>query len=218
MISKPFLFLFVLLTVKGLAQTGIGTTTPHNSAKLDVSSTNKGFLPPRVTLTGASDVTTIPSPAEGLLVYCTGMSNLTAGYYFWNGSAWVGLSGGSFSAGFVERGTDVTLGNLRVRVNATSSVQLQLSSVSGTYSVYGTGHTVFGTNLSGANYSPASPLSITTTPRTIGAGADYSSFTGGATEVWIIRDTSNSICWRITWNVGTHPTFSNNFISIERIL
>ena len=30
------------------AQTGIGTTTPHASAKLEISSNNKGFLPPRV--------------------------------------------------------------------------------------------------------------------------------------------------------------------------
>jgi hypothetical protein len=51
------------------AQTGIGTTTPHASAKLDVSSTNKGFLPPRVILASATDVSTIPSPAEGLFVY-----------------------------------------------------------------------------------------------------------------------------------------------------
>lgn len=41
----------------GLAQTGIGTTTPDASAKLDVYSNNKGFLPPRVTLTSVTDAT-----------------------------------------------------------------------------------------------------------------------------------------------------------------
>jgi hypothetical protein len=54
-----------------LAQVGIGTFTPNASAKLEVSSSNKGFLPPRVTLTGTADVTTITSPATGLFIYNT---------------------------------------------------------------------------------------------------------------------------------------------------
>lgn len=70
------------------AQTGIGTTTPNASAKLDVFSTNKGFLPPRVTLTSTTDVTTIASPAEGLLVYNLGSAGLQAGYYYWSGANW----------------------------------------------------------------------------------------------------------------------------------
>lgn len=75
-----------------MSQTGIGTTTPHASAKLDVTSTNKGFLPPRVTLTSVTDATTIPSPAEGLLVYNLGSSGLQAGYYYWNGSNWATIA------------------------------------------------------------------------------------------------------------------------------
>ena len=74
------------------AQTGIGTTTPNASAKLDVFSTNKGFLPPRVTLTSATDVTTIASPAEGLMVYNVGSVGLQAGYYFWNGANWATIA------------------------------------------------------------------------------------------------------------------------------
>ena len=74
------------------AQTGIGTTTPNASAKLDVFSTNKGFLPPRVTLTSATDVSTIASPAEGLLVYNLGSVGLQAGYYYWNGANWATIA------------------------------------------------------------------------------------------------------------------------------
>ena len=80
------------------AQTGIGTTTPNASAKLDVYSTNKGFLPPRVTLTSATDATTIASPAEGLLVYNVGSVGLQAGYYYWNGASWATIATAS-SAG-----------------------------------------------------------------------------------------------------------------------
>ena len=74
------------------AQTGIGTTTPNASAKLDVYSTNKGFLPPRVTLTSATDATTIASPAEGLLVYNLGSTGLQAGYYYWNNANWATIA------------------------------------------------------------------------------------------------------------------------------
>ena len=94
--STFFLVIFYLSAFTSIAQTGIGTTTPDPSAKLDVSSTNKGFLPPRVTLASSSDITTIPNPVTALLVYNTGNNvNLSAGYYYWNGTAWtkIGNSG-----------------------------------------------------------------------------------------------------------------------------
>jgi hypothetical protein len=88
------------------AQTGIGTTTPHASAKLEVNSNNKGFLPPRVALTGVYDVSTIPAPATGLLVYCTGTGGLASGYYFFNGRAWATIAteggSGSFAASYLR--------------------------------------------------------------------------------------------------------------------
>lgn len=91
--KKIHLVLYCLFSLPLLAQTGIGTTTPETSAKLDVSSTNKGFLPPRVTLTSGTDTTTIPSPATGLLVYNTGNNvGLVAGYYYWNGASWATIA------------------------------------------------------------------------------------------------------------------------------
>lgn len=50
---------------------GIGTSAPNTSAILDINSSNKGILIPRVTLTGITDGTTITSPATGLIVYNT---------------------------------------------------------------------------------------------------------------------------------------------------
>ncbi len=61
---------------------GIGTTTPHAAAALDVSATTKGFLPPRLT-TAQRDA--IGSPAAGLQVFNTSTGKLNV----WNGSAWV---------------------------------------------------------------------------------------------------------------------------------
>ena len=89
-----FVFCFLLvLTTFTQAQVGIGTSSPNSSAALDITSTSKGFLPPRIALTSSTDVTTIVNPATGLLVYCTGASSLTAGYYYYNGVAWVNISG-----------------------------------------------------------------------------------------------------------------------------
>jgi hypothetical protein len=85
---KKACIIFLFMGFVGLAQTGIGTTTPDASAKLDVYSNNKGFLPPRVTLTSVTDASTIPSPATGLLAYNVGSAGLQAGYYYWNGSSW----------------------------------------------------------------------------------------------------------------------------------
>ena len=89
---KRLLFFFLVISFSAFAQTGIGTTTPNASAKLDVYSTNKGFLPPRVTLTSVTDATTIASPAEGLLVYNLGSVGLQAGYYYWNGANWATIA------------------------------------------------------------------------------------------------------------------------------
>ncbi|MEN9918632.1 MAG: hypothetical protein RL662_1068 [Bacteroidota bacterium] len=69
-------------------QIGVNTVTPDPSSILDITSTDKGFLPPRVNLTSTTlDLDGIPGQATGLLVYNIG-SNLPQGYYFWNGSEW----------------------------------------------------------------------------------------------------------------------------------
>jgi len=84
---KKIAFIFLLaFSVNAFAQTGIGTTTPNASAQLDVSSTNKGFLPPRMT---AAQRAAISNPAAGLLVYQT---DGTVGYYFFDGTNWTALS------------------------------------------------------------------------------------------------------------------------------
>ncbi len=101
-------FIFFIIIVNVFAQTGIGTTTPDASAKLDVSATNKGFLPPRVTLTSGTDNTTIPNPATGLLVYNTGSNaGLAAGYYYWNGTSWatIATASGSGVSASILRGS-----------------------------------------------------------------------------------------------------------------
>jgi len=63
-----FLLLFAVGSTTVRAQYGFGTNSPNPSAEVDVVSTNKGFLPPRMT---SDQMAAIPNPAEGLVVYNT---------------------------------------------------------------------------------------------------------------------------------------------------
>ena len=67
---------FFFLTFLGQAQIGIGTVTPNASSVLDITSTTKGLLAPRMT---TAERTAIVSPAESLLVYDT---TVKAFYYY----------------------------------------------------------------------------------------------------------------------------------------
>lgn len=58
-----------------------GLSTANASAIVDISSTTKGFLPPRQTTTQINAITT---PAEALMVYDLTLHK----YKFWNGSAY----------------------------------------------------------------------------------------------------------------------------------
>lgn len=110
------------------AQVGIGTTTPNSSSALDIATTNKGLLIPRVALTWNGDQNTISKTGnypEGLLVYNTGAAGLsTAGFYYWNGTQWTPLSGGGSGSVWTENGQHVyrPSGNVGVRVSTPSNM------------------------------------------------------------------------------------------------
>ena len=91
--NKQLLFLSIVLffTIKINAQIGISATNtpPNASAMLDVSSTTKGLLPPRMTSLQRTNIT---SPADGLLVFDAD----TQSYWFRQSGAWTELpKGGS---------------------------------------------------------------------------------------------------------------------------
>lgn len=69
----------------------VGTTEPVASVAFQVNSTTAGFLPPRMTATQAS---AISSPAEGLMVYVTDTNGTftSKGWWGYNGSAWEKLN------------------------------------------------------------------------------------------------------------------------------
>ncbi|MCP4001363.1 MAG: DUF1566 domain-containing protein, partial [Gammaproteobacteria bacterium] len=80
------------LVINNSGNVGINTTTPASSAKLEVNSTTKGFLPPRLTMI---EMLSIPSPVEGLIVYNTEKHKLMyydgAYWRFYDGTMYVGM-------------------------------------------------------------------------------------------------------------------------------
>ena len=98
--KKPIFLLpiFVLLQMCLYAQVGIGTATPDASAKLDVSSTTQGFLPPRLSITQRN---AIVNPAAGLMIWCSNCGIAGGEWQGFNGTTWVNISG---------QGTTVTIG------------------------------------------------------------------------------------------------------------
>ena len=74
--------LFFLTTIGGNAQEAIGTNNPDPSSAVDITSTTKGILIPRMT---SAERTAISGPAEGLRVYDTD----TKGFWFFDGTVWV---------------------------------------------------------------------------------------------------------------------------------
>jgi len=109
-----------------MAQIGIQTDNPHSSAALEIVSTDKGLLIPRVilssSLTSSSPVT---SPAVGLLVYNSG-ANQDEGFYFWTGSQWKQLKPEEDSD--VE-GPSSSTDNAIARFNGTDGNTIQNSAV-----------------------------------------------------------------------------------------
>ncbi|MHB0756821.1 FISUMP domain-containing protein [Polaribacter sp. M15] len=58
----------LLFTATTYAQVGIGTTSPDASSALDITSTTKGLLIPRMTAAQRAAITT---PSQGLIIFCT---------------------------------------------------------------------------------------------------------------------------------------------------
>ena len=117
---------FMAISTVSVAQTAISTTglAADPSAMFDITATDKGLLIPRVALTSTAATAPVTSPLTSLLVYNTAsVSDVTPGYYFWNGSSWQRLinGNGTFPTGsgtlnYVAKWTPsgTTLGNSQI--------------------------------------------------------------------------------------------------------
>ncbi len=90
------------LSASALSAQGVGinddNTNPDPSAMLDVKSSNKGTLIPRVALSSTAVAAPVAAPATSLLVYNTQTAgDVTPGFYYWNGTIWVRFQTGTAS-------------------------------------------------------------------------------------------------------------------------
>jgi hypothetical protein len=93
--KKTLLLLTAMLFAAGAFAQSVGINSdgsaPNSSAMLDVSSTSKGFLPPRMTQVQRN---AISSPVAGLIVWCSNCG-VSGELQVYNGTAWTNSIGGT---------------------------------------------------------------------------------------------------------------------------
>lgn len=77
------------MIIDNTGNVGIGTSIPSATAALDVSSTTKGFLPPRMT---SAQRNAISNPEAGLMIWCS-TCTATGELNVYNGIAWTNMIG-----------------------------------------------------------------------------------------------------------------------------
>jgi hypothetical protein len=89
---KKLLLLIITLTATSasLAQVGIGTTSPNNDAILELSSSTKGLLLPRVALISTTSFAPLSAHTLGMSVFNTATAgDVTPGTYYNDGTKWI---------------------------------------------------------------------------------------------------------------------------------
>ncbi len=195
-----------------VAQVGIGTTSPKSSSVLDVESTSKGFLYPRMTNT---QMLAISSPANGLMVFNTDAGAL----YCYNGTSW--LSKENTVSGFVNTSSPLQLDNIRVQMPVSSAANsIQIATVSGSISISGTQEILYRTSATATGgsstfYETYIRQSTTLTTTFINFVPNLDLGFHGSTQFLNIQDETNSRAYYIIFAVG--GGYNNNFISIKRL-
>ena len=85
--KKITLLVLMLFTALSYAQVGVNTNNPDASAALDITSTTKGLLMPRMTNVQRQ---AISNPAAGLQVFVTDFDG--GSFMFYDGTKWGTLS------------------------------------------------------------------------------------------------------------------------------
>lgn len=103
-------FAFALFSATNvMAQQGFGTNQPDKSAVVDIVSTKRGLLIPRISIPDLNAAAPVSAPATSLFVYNTN-TGTGEGFYYWDGAKWV-----RFVSGNTEKTTIVAPGeNVKV--------------------------------------------------------------------------------------------------------
>lgn len=117
----------IFLTTNALAQVGINTTAPAAGSMLDIESTDKGMLVPRVDIANLNTIAPITGGStESLLVYNTN-STTGPGFCYWNGGQWIPLAAGDYWQKSGDAGTTPGVGAGQDFVGTTDGQMLILA-------------------------------------------------------------------------------------------
>ena len=183
----------IFSTTQLTAQTGIGTTTPNTAAKLDVSSTDKGLLIPRMTKSQREAIT-LSAAANGLLVYQT---DDLAGFYV-NTSTTTTIAWTRVNTDWTRYSNNInySLGNVGIGT-VTPSEKLDVNGNVRATSFIGSGS------------------QLTGVPTNIAHGGTIIPYTAaiGATYVDLVSfELPSAGTWRVTRYLRTGTNLSNSFL------
>ncbi|MEI6577259.1 MAG: hypothetical protein WCO63_13865 [Bacteroidota bacterium] len=152
--GRLILLLFLIISVRLSAQTKIGDdpTTMHPGAILELQSTNKGLLLPRVELNSLTNWTLAGTPVAGMIIYNEN-GQLPQGLYYWDNAAlkWVKLVVDTDLPGTTGGGTSTTSSEPWFKVGA------HAPATSNTDDIYIMGKTGIGTK------TPTNKLTVSDT-------------------------------------------------------
>ncbi len=227
--KKIFLLFAAAFTINAQSQTntfpttgsaGVGTTTPAASAIMEIASTSKGLLIPRMTVAQRN---AIAAPATGLLIYQT---NATPGVYMYNGIAWAQISAGKANSN-LNNLSAVTAINQSLLPGVTNNIDLgsgtnmwknlyigSNAGISGNAQVGGTlgvtGNALFGSNVGIGTNTPTSALEV----------AGQVTITGGTPGVGkvLTSDANGLASWTTPgatpWSVSGNNIFNTNTANV----
>lgn len=203
------------LRITASGNVGIGTTSPQTTAALDVTSTTKGFLPPRMT-TAQRD--SISSPAAGLIIFNTTTNTLN----FYDGSAWFTY--------FAQQGspnafsfTDVT----GAAVNATvSSNAVTVTGFAGSLTATCTGCTAIarngawgGTTVNGFTAGDNIAIRVTSSASNATAVTATATLGGTTSGTWTVTTVSatgpNAFSFTDVSDASTGVTYTSNTVTLS---
>jgi hypothetical protein len=190
------------LSAQGAQKIGENPFTLNPSAILEIESTTKGFLPPRMT---KMQLYAIP-PTKGLLIYCTDCSSSTGSELMVsNGISWTSFLGANLANGKVLVG------------NGFGQAQERAST--------GTGNVVFSDSpiFTGTPTLPAGTIAVTQSPLNSTAAIATTSFVTSAIAVATIPDATTTMKGKIQLagdltGTAALPIIADNKIITSKIL
>ena len=188
---------------KNTDNVGIGTNSPNASAILEVTSTTKGFLPPRMTTTERDAITT---PATGLVIYNTTTNILevnkgTPAIPVWAASgSFLPLAGGTMTGDIA--GTSLTLN----KDGGTNTTTIGGGTTTGAVTLGGTGTQSIDVGTGAGVKTVTVGSSNTTSATTIQSGTGALTLTPAVTGTTVIGNTAGTGAITLGSSTGAQTT------------